>query len=86
MNMPGFNAAASLHKASKQYYGMGLYSNRANSGEAIPQLLPRWLLRLLGFCTVECFPIINCNPDTKVCSVEQTCIENCEDPFEPILV
>lgn len=82
MNIPGFTAVASLHKASKQYYGMGFHNNYANSREAIPQALPKWLLRFFGYCTVECFPIINCNPDTKVCRVEQTCIENCEDPSE----
>ncbi len=86
MNMPGFTALASLHKANKQYYGVGSHTMQLNSGMAIPQATPRWLLRLLGFCTVDCFPIINCNPDTKVCAVEQTCIENCEDPFAPILI
>jgi hypothetical protein len=86
MNMPGFSAESSLRKTSKQYYAVGAHITQINGGKVIPQATPKWLLRFLGFCTLECYPILNCNPYTGRCVVEYTCVEKCIDPFERILV
>jgi hypothetical protein len=84
MSLPGFTAETSLYMSRKYFYGVEGYGH--NGEKVIPQALPKWLLRLLGFCTVECYPIINCNPDTGQCVVEYTCVEKCDDPSVTVLV